>query len=205
MEYTYVIEEKANKYYSLITNNVLQILCYHVNTDSKYPFLQFMLEKIPFCNNIVKEQLILPYIPVTNEVTFQEEVLHKIRSYLINLGCDTFLLDESSYKGIIFDGNNIPYVLVNISSIDINYMKIFRDSSAWFVLSSDIINSKQVCNIDIDESVVELFTSVPELGLLYNPKNLKPYTLPDSVYSGGEYKEVEFNSIFGQKKQKVYN
>jgi hypothetical protein len=121
------------------------------------------------------------------------------------LGCNTDVLDETSYKGIIFGENKVAYALVNISSIDINYMKIFRDSCAWFVLSNDIINTKQVCNIPIDESLVDLFTSVPELGLLFNNTRSEPYILPESVYSGGEYKEVEFNGIFGQTKQKVYN
>ena len=39
---------------------VLNILCYHVENETKYPFLQFMMEKIPYCNNIVKEQITLP-------------------------------------------------------------------------------------------------------------------------------------------------
>ena len=203
MNYTYFIEENANKHFSMNElNNTLNILCYHINTDSKYPFLQFMLEKIPFCHDIVKEQLILPYI---REVSSEIQILDKIKLYLQNLGCNTDVLDESAYKGIIFGENKLAYALVNISCVDINYMKIFRDSCAWFVLSNDIVNTKQICNIPIDDSLVELFTSVPELGVLFNSTTLKPYILPESVYSGGEYKEVEFNGIFGQTKQKVYN
>ena len=68
MKYKYLLEERVNKNASFddILNNqdscILNIICYHVENQYKYPFLQFMMEKVPFCNNIVAEQLIFPYI-----------------------------------------------------------------------------------------------------------------------------------------------
>jgi hypothetical protein len=53
MDYTYLIENLANKYitfqdiYQNTQANLLYILCYNVNNETKYPFLQFMVEKIP--------------------------------------------------------------------------------------------------------------------------------------------------------------
>ena len=40
--------------------------------------------------------------------------------------------------------------------------------------------------------------------ILTNPKTKNKYILPDAVYTGGEYKSVEFNAIFGNKKTKIY-
>ena len=66
MDYKYLLEEKANKNFTFenLVNDrgfcVLNVICYHVEEQHKYPFLQFMMEKIPFCNNVVKEQVTLP-------------------------------------------------------------------------------------------------------------------------------------------------
>ena len=66
MDYTYFLEGLVNKH--IYTNEIydeenkgtiLCILCYHVTETSKYPFIQFMMEKIPYCNNLIKEQFIL--------------------------------------------------------------------------------------------------------------------------------------------------
>ena len=64
MDYKYLIEDQVSKDVTvediLEDNNtyILNILCYHITTDSKYPFIQFMLEKIPHCGDLLKEQFI---------------------------------------------------------------------------------------------------------------------------------------------------
>ena len=85
MDYTYFFETQVNKNIeaSDILNtkqlhNFLYILCYNINDTTKYPFLQFMMEKIPYCNNIVKEQLTLPYI-------FIRDFSNNIENSILNL------------------------------------------------------------------------------------------------------------------------
>jgi hypothetical protein len=213
MEYTYLLEENTNKNISfddIIHQNcskILYILCYHIETEYKYPFLQFMMVKVPYCNNIVKEQLILPYIICndTSGMDIQRIVLHNIKHSLDILGCDHTRITEDMYKGVLFGQDGITsYALVNITGIDIYGINLMRQTTSWFVLPSEIINTKKVCNINIDSDVTYLFTEVPQLGLLVNTHTNKYYMLPDAVYTGNEIKQVEFNSIFGNRKTKTY-
>ena len=212
MEYKYLLEEKANKNLTFedIVNDkgicILNILCYHVEEQHKYPFLQFMMEKIPYCNNIVKEQLTLPYIFVRDfSNNIENIVLERVMSGLDLLGCDYNRVIGDMYKGIIFGKDTItPYALVNITGIDIYGLNFMRQTTSWFALASEIINTKNICNIDVDEDINILFTDFPEIGFLNDPKTNKPYLLPDAVYTGGDIKKAEFYSIFGNCKTKVY-
>lgn len=210
MEYKYLLEEKANKNVSfdIIVNNngicVLNILCYHIENQHKYPFIQFMMEKVPYCNDIVKEQLILPCVFISKESNIQELVLERVKVGLDMLGCYHNNLIE--YKGVLFgEDDNTTYALVNITGVDIYGLNFARQTTTWFALPSEIINVKTVCNIDIDREVVELFTDIPQIGLLTDPNTGNNYIMPDAVYTGNELKKAEFNSIFGNCKTKTYD
>ena len=202
MNYIYIIENIANK--NLIQNdidsNILYILCYHVETQCKYPFLQFMMEKIPFCNNLIKEELVLPHIVTNKKEKIEDMALEKVKSILHNV---TNNVTDDMYKGIILCNNNW-YILINVSQIDLTGLYLSRNTSGWFVLPTEIINTKSVCNIDIDSEVTTLFTNNPRLGILTNPKTKGIYILPDAVYTAGEQKSVKFNAIFGNRKTKIY-
>lgn len=214
MDYTYFFETQANKNIeaSDILNtkqlhNFLYILCYNINDTTKYPFLQFMMEKIPFCNNFIKEEFTLPFVLFNNNSNLEELVLNKVKISLKSIGCDDSKVTNEMYGGVLLD--NIygykAYALINISGIDISGLNLCRNSSIWFILPSEIINTKNVCNIDIDEEVTDLFINMPHLGLLTNPKTEQTYIIPDAVYTGGEYKNVEFASVFGNIKSKEYD
>ena len=210
MDYTYLPENTATKNIFLqeLFNedqmNILSILCYHINTDIKYPFIQFMLEKIPYCG-FIKEQFTLPSVIYTDCLkTIEELVVEKVTTSLQNLNCDVSNVNDSMYKGILFDTLNRPYALMNITGVDISGLKLSRNSVTWFGLPSEIINQNKICNIDIEEDVVELFTSKPEISLLINEKTNNSFIIPDVVYTGGEIKSVEFNALFGTPKEKVY-
>jgi len=212
MEYKYILEEKANKnltFNDLLNNKgfcILNLLCYHVENQHKYPFLQFMMEKIPFCNNIVKEQLILPYIIIQDSsINISELVLEKVKHSLDLLGCESNRITDDMFKGILYIENcNTPFVLVNISGIDIYGLNFMRKTRVWFALPSEIINLGSICNIPIDKEINNLFTDFPSIGLLSDPKTETTYSLPDAVYTGSELKESEFQSIFGISKKKIY-
>lgn len=207
MDYIYFLEDIANKHFDRneLNTNLLYILCYHIETQCKYPFLQFMMEKIPFCNNLIKEQFTLPHISINsndNGKSIKILALEKVKKCLHSISNN---ITDDMYKGIIWTNNVIiPYICVNISNINISGLLLSRNSSYWFVLPSEIINTKEICNIEIDNDVTELFIQNPELGILTNPKTNSKYILPDAVYTGGEYKSVEFNSIFGNRKTKIY-
>jgi hypothetical protein len=213
MDYKYLLEEKANKnltFDNLVNDRgmcVLNIICYHVEEQHKYPFLQFMMEKIHYCNHIVKEQVTFPYVFLRDpESNIEETVLARVRSGLDILGCDYNRVTSDMYKGILFTEDcATPYALVNITGIDIYGLNFMRQTTSWFVLPSEIINTKKVCNIEIDSEITTLFTDIPQLGCLVNSKTDEYYIMPDAVYTGSEIKNAEFKAIFGNTKQKVYD
>ena len=213
MEYKYLLEERVNNNITFndIVNEegkcILNIICYNIETRYKYPFLQFMMEKVPYCNNIVKEQLIFPYIFIrkTQSNDIKDLVLEKIKICLDILKCEN-IISEDMYKGIIFDNDQLTcYALVNITGKNMCGLNFMRQTTNWMVLPSEIINNQQVLNIDVDESVIKLFTNVREIGHLLNNKTNKYYILPDVVYTSDKQKESEFKSIFGNIKTKIYD
>jgi hypothetical protein len=213
MEYKYLIEEKANiniEFENIKNENevcLLNILCYSIEDQHKYPFLQFMMEKVPFCNGIINEQLTLPYVFIRNSNdSLKDLVLERVRSGLKMLGCDFKRVSDDMYKGVIYGEDNwTPFAFVNITGIDIYGLNFMRQTNTWFVLPSEIINTKKVCNIEVDIEVTHFFSDHPNVALITDLKTNNYYMLPDAVYTGNEIKQVEFNSIFGNFKTKSYN
>jgi len=212
MEYKYLIEKLTNRYTTLkeLSNiNFMYILCYYIEEQCKYPFLQFLMEKTPECDNILEEQLTLPYIILSNNVEFnnmplEQIILEKTVTCLKQLKCD-ITLNTEMYKGIIYSNDGITsYALVNITGSQIECLKCELNSSYWFVLTSEIINTKSVYNIPIDKEVVKLFSDTPEIGILTNKYNINTFIIPDVVYTLNDKKTTEFISIFGNIRTQAY-
>jgi len=189
--------------------NIFYILCYYINKDSKYPFLEFMLEKVSCSNEWMTERFILPYILITNtEKSIEELVTDKIQKCLKHLGYSEPVLSSAElYKGLVYDKNNKIYAMVNITDLDIHKQceyYLSRKSACWFVLPTEIINNMEICNIPVEQEVVDLFTSVPSLGLLTNVETDSYYLAPDVAYTGDEMRKVKFAYIFGERKRKIY-
>lgn len=212
MEYTYFLETLANKniinedIYNEGHLNIIYILCYHVTTTAKYPFLQFMMDKT-HCNDLIQERFTLPFIHNDKTTNIQNMVLNKIQFALNNIGCNGDKVTEIMYNGIIYDKLGKTYAVVNITTIDIHGLKLLRDMTTWFILPSEIINTTEICNIIVDDDVTELFSKTPELALLNNSndEDFEYFILPDAVFIGGDFKSVEFTSIFGNKKTQEYD
>jgi len=214
--YTYLIDRQADNNlgnHDILTHNsniygqgLLTVLCYHVTRNSKYPFLQFMLEKVPFCNDIIKEKLVLPLLTVSRETDqdFSIAMIEKIKNSLSAIGCNPSELTMDAYKGLISDKNERIYALVDISIVDIFRISLTRNNPIWFSLPTEIMNIRSICNIPIDDDVTELFLNMPELSVLHIPNKMDVYPIPDAVYSGSYFRNVEFQSVFGVSKEKVY-
>ena len=205
MEYKYLLEHTANPNITSneLDTNILYILCYHIETQCKYPFIQFMLEKIPFCNNLIPEEFVLPHIKLPNGTTdIRQLAVNKVETCLAQI-----LEPIIEYKGIVLDTDlRTPYILVEVSSKNWYSPKLSRNSPYWFVLTSEIINPKSVCNISISKEVVSLFTNNPQIGMLIEPNTNINHNLPDAVYtSSNNIKTVEYKSIFGNVRSKAYD
>lgn len=192
---------------------ILNILCYHVTSNSKYPFIQFLLEKLPYSNGIIQEKMVLPLITISNSESdddYSVAIIDKIKRLLPALGCDGSKLTSDAFKGLLSDHNERIYALVDISSVDIFRISMTRNTPVWFALPTEIMNVRSICNIPIDDSVSELFLNMPELGVLkkLDIENAFPigdaFPLPDTIYNGSYLRQTEFRSVFGTSKETVY-
>ena len=205
-----ILKNNANIY----GQGMLHILCYHVTKNSKYPFIQFLLEKLPYCNDIIQEKLVLPMITISNtnvDDDYSITIINKIKGLLPALGCDGSKLTSESFKGLLSDQNERIYAVVDISSVDIFRISITRNTPIWFALPTEIMNVRSICNIPIDDDVSELFLNMPELGVLrkFDIENVFPvgdaFPLPDAIYNGSYLRQTEFRSVFGTSKEVVYS
>lgn len=203
MEYKYLLENIANNNITAeeLDTNILYILCYHINTQAKYPFLQFMVEKIPYIENMLDEEFVLPHISIINkDDSIMDLSLAKIKNALNIMGLTNVKLTNDMYKGIVMHGTNV-YILINITEIKLVYC---NSSSYWFILTSEIINEQKLCDIPVSKEVSQLFIVRPQVGLLTNIITNTYYNLPEAVYTFDESKKAEFKSIFGNTKSRVY-
>jgi hypothetical protein len=205
-----ILKNNANMY----GQGMLHILCYHVTKNSKYPFIQFLLEKLPYCNDIIQEKLVLPMITISNtnvDDDYSITIINKIKGLLPALGCDGSKLNCDSFKGLLSDQNERIYAVVDISVVDIFRISITRNTPIWFALPTEIMNVRSICNIPIDDDVSELFLNMPELGVLrkFDIENVFPvgdaFPLPDAIYNGSYLRQTEFRSVFGTSKEVVYS
>ena len=172
MEYRYLPEKLTNKHIAineLQDNeiNIIYILCYYVEEQCKYPFLQFLMERIPNCEDIIEDQLTIPYIMLYNNTyieNIETLVFDKLKKCLKNIE-----FNEEMYKGLLYEKDGLScYTLVNISGSTIDTITNNNNNNTFFVLTSEIINTKSVYNIPIDKEVVNLFSNNPEMGILTN-------------------------------------
>lgn len=211
MDYIYLanncanVNTRASDIYDTLSYGILFYICYHVTRESKYPFVQIMLEKIPFCNNVVQEQFVLPSVIIKKDTPdVAELIVKKINTDLKKIRCRQDVT-INCYKGIFSDNFNNSYALIDMSLINIQYLYLTRSSTTWFALPTEIINIGSICNIPICEDLIDLFVYVmPELGVLYKENKQETYLLPDVAYTGDTYKVAEFNSLFGPSKDFLY-
>jgi len=214
-DYKYLMESKVNSYVSLEdirdnpynTDDLLNIICYHITDNTKYPFIQFLLHKVPFCKGIATEEFVLPVVSLlTKTDTIESVVINCIKGNLTSLGIDTTNIDTNAYKGILTDIFDEQYAFIDISAINISPLPLIsRSCILWFALPSEIINIGKICNINISDRLKELFIYMPELGILHTSDTTKTIPLPYSAYTGSTVKKISFQSIFGCPKRKVYD
>jgi hypothetical protein len=199
MNYIYLASQYCNKdttifdIYDDLPHGQLHYICYHVTTNSKYPFVQIMLD--------LKEEFTLPSVTIHEDIS--DSIYQKIKIDLKKLRCD---IKEYEYKGVFRDINGKVYALVDVSSVNITCLHLLHSTKTWFALPTEIINIGTICDIPISKEVIQLFTYVmPELGVLLKNKLPKvPYLLPDIVYTGSDLKQSEFQTLFGPSKERIY-
>jgi len=135
--------------------DTIYICAYNVNTDGKDPFLRYLLtdqiggdEKIEF-----------PMVPILS--TIQDMNTCVAHAYLCLVGLLMTNGYDKNMDQITFSGyytfNGSIYLFYDITKCNIQICDIYRNNNCWMALIDEIVNHKHLCNIPIDESVVELF------------------------------------------------
>lgn len=195
--------EMIFEYFNPNKSEVLPYICYHItDNESSEPVLQIMLQKTPFCNNIIKEELVLPSIIFNRDSeNIDELILDDVRRGLYNKKLNKNV--RAIFKGILVDTDNNCYGLVDLSDTYIKYWELTRNSPLWFVLPTEIVNLQSVYDIPVSEKVVELFTyRKSELCILQNTETDEYYSAPDVGYTfNTNYKTAELHLVFGPPKK----
>ncbi len=194
--YNYPIKDILNKDVNNITYleeiQNINLCVYTVNTEGKYPFLQYLLQ-----NNGLN-CLIFP--------TLSKYILYDVNSLVpYSIVYLSGLLQTDSFEHlkneICFDGfyeyENELYLFFDVTKCNNNLDEIYSNS-ARFGLIDEIINQKKICNIPIDYAVVKFFINNISLSYLYDKLN-QVYELPIVGYIGKHTEhKLKFTSIFGE-------
>jgi hypothetical protein len=175
--------------------NNIYICSYNVTTSEKYPFLRFLLIK-----SKINDTLYFPQIPIIKNLDNKEFVdFMKIGLYgLMRLNdYDTFNNDVE-FNGY-YEYNNNLYVFFDITKCAVIINDIYSNNTLWFVLIDEIVNHTKMCNIPINNAVIDLFRFNEDLCFLMD-KNGLPYEIPSVGYVGKKENKLHFTYTFGQTK-----
>lgn len=186
--------------------NSINLVYFNINREAVYPFMQILLlnNYIPFSffGSLI-QNLIFPkisYIPKSNIneiiLSLLEEKLNAIE--IKNLKEE---LNNVVIKGFYLFNSKI-YIFIDISSIKLDRLLLNKKSEIWFALITEIVNSRNICRINISDEVNDFITN--NIDLFSNIDNIL-YPCPEIAYDGSYFNKVEFQSLFGvSKSEKKY-
>ena len=166
----------------------IYICAYTINTDGKYPFLQYLL------SNNGYNPLSLPLLPCLNSPLF--ECCQVYLSRLLN--SDPIVLNFDGY----LEYEEKAYVFFDLTDMKLNLDDIYYSSLARFALMDEIINHKHICHIPINPALSDFFSKHDFLCFLYDIECNCPYEIPVVGFVGKPTMEqTQFTFTFGENVQ----
>jgi hypothetical protein len=169
------------------------LFVYRINTSGKFPFLEFLL-----INNFHNE-LSLPTLPIFSSFS-KNNLLSYSKVYLSSLiNASNF---EEFNNSLEFNGfyefNSSLYLFFDITNGDYNIDETYLSSSLRFSITDEILNHRNVCNIEISPETTHFFLKNDLINYLYD-KNKETYEIPIVGFVGKPTPEkMNFTQIFGQ-------
>lgn len=190
------LTKDINMFYDIGSYSKICLCIYKVNTNGKFPFLEFLLlnngygllnlPNIPFSNSIDKDNLV-SYSKVFLSGILNITIFEDLNN---NLGFDGFY----EYK------ENL-YMFFDITKCNINIDETYSASHTRFALVDEIVNHKNVCNIPIWVETIDFFIKNESINFLFDENNEK-YETPIVGYVGKKTPEqLNFTHIFGEPRQ----
>jgi len=197
MYYNYPIKYCLNKEVDILNNidSYKQVLLcvYKVDTSGKFPFLKFLLQ------NSNSSYLNLPVLPVIHNLE-KSTLINYSKVYLSGLlQVINFLEFETA---IVFDGfyeyEDSLCLFYDITNSDNNIDETFSTSIVKLALTDEIINHRNVCNIEIEYETSRFFIKNASVNHLYDDNN-SPYEIPVAGFVGKcGIEKINFTMMFGE-------
>jgi len=179
--------------------NEIILVPFKINFNCNAPFNTFLLTRS------ISSTLNFPHINLTH-VDSDELFLSTIYCYLYslfmtnnNIDIEKYNLDcfisSVEFKGIYFEDSKV-YAFVDLTKLEIIIDQVNRNSTFWLVLLDEIVNRKQVCNIDINSEVTDFFLKNHDFIYFKDSKN-EQIEIPIVAYLGTHDKMLRFRYIFG--------
>jgi hypothetical protein len=166
---------------------------YEVNNQHKYPFLKYLLYK----NKTSNKCSFLPFF-ITGDKS-EDIVLRATNLVKKMLDNVAQTADNVAFNGFKVLNNNI-YIFFDATRCTIKQPDLlWSTNNIWSTTIDEIVNTKSVCNILIDECVTQLFVQNPDLCYLQNQQN-ENYVLPIVAYVARDDPKLHFTFVFGVSK-----
>ena len=171
----------------------VNMCAYEVNNQHKYPYLKYLLYK-----NKTSNKCYFPPFFITSN-TSEDIVLRAtnlIKKLLDNV---VQTADNVTFHGFKVLNNNI-YIFFDLTHCILKQPELlWNTNDTWFAIIDEIVNTKTICNILIDEGVTNLFIQNTDLCYLQNHQN-ENYLLPVVAYVARDDPKLHFTFVFGVSK-----
>lgn len=189
----HILTTDINNIYNADKYHNINLCVYYVNSEGKYPFLQYLLADNGY--NILS----IPKLP--KNALFDNSSLVPYSKVFLSALLQTNNFDEFKNE-IHFDGF-YEYEYDLYLFFDITKCKIFTNqfclpTPVCLALIDEIVNQKIVYNIQIDTNTIYFFINNETTFYLYNELS-ETYELPIVGYTGKPNEnKTKFTSIFGE-------
>lgn len=179
---------------------VVKITAYEIKTNSKYPYLQFLLLK-----DELSDTLFFPEIKILSKQDSKNSeniiTLTKLKLFdLLDLKNYADFDNKIIFKGFFYIKNSRElHIIFDLTECKLQLYDVYRINKMWFTLLDEIINHRNICNFIIDASVSNFFINNNDFIYLKN-KNDDNHELPIVGYigmNGSNYNKVSFVYTFG--------
>jgi len=172
----------------------VSICAFEVDNQHKYPFLKYLLYK----NKAINKCQFPPfYITRDKSKDIMTKATNIVNQLLVNLAQAPEQYVFNGFK--VFDNNNI-YMFFDVTECAIKHVELlWSTNNIWFAIIDELVNTKSICNISIDECATNLFVKTNELCYLQNRQN-ENYILPEIAYVARDEAKLHFTFVFGVSK-----
>lgn len=199
-KYTYKINHLLNDNIDIILEsnsyNKIYICCYQVinKNGSVCPFLQYYL-----INDILNEKLVFPNLNLININLNNDKLVEIAKEYMfLLLNNYNNFNDDMEYNGSMYYNDDI-YLIFDLSKCKIQIDFLIKNSKIWVCLLDEIVNQKNVCNVNISNRVTDFFVNNSDLVFLYDDED-NIYETPSVCYVGKNWNRLKFTHVFGVSK-----